>query len=582
MPLVPLPLVLLPLVLLAGCAASAPPQIACDSAGVTVTGEGIRRVEVWSDGLRVARRAVAGLAEARVVVDVVGGVEVRVRTGEEHVLTCVVEESGDAAVDVRFAAPAGQGMRPLAGGEQTFVAFEGAPAEVAVVVTARRPGVAEVRLGERTQRLTLGVAGQREVVRGPLPADGPMTVSVRADGFAESVVLRPVAVAADAVASTLAVTRVVFPSDEGGGADPARPEGRVTLPGAGWTRLLRWLDLGARGEGEEVPWSFFAVTLANASGHDLDVEVRSRVLGDEGPAAAFRPVVRDADGGTGIVSALVRVPAGSEATARLPLFVHDDALPEGASEFDHVLTVTPLGLSTPVVERREALHVSRGSSWVALGFALALIAACLGVGSALVGLPRWLRTWSTGDLTTIAVFATLGFVVTAATALLSSGVAALLGPFSMLVTGLVSDCLRSALLATLVVLLPRRGTATVFLLIGWLMQGVALGAFSPTDFVFVGSRIFWLEGFLWLAGLTRGTAWRDGSALGRFLRLSCGFAGASLLSMAGSIASQIVLFRLYYAAWFVALMLALPGFTYDVLACLLATSFAASLRKVQA
>ena len=52
--------------------------------------------------------------------------------------------------------------------------------------------------------------------------------------------------------------------------------------------------------------------------------------------------------------------------------------------------------------------------------------------------------------------------------------------------------------------------------------------------------------------------------------------------MAGAIASQIVLFRLYYATWFVVLMLALPGFLYDVLACALATAFAASLRRVQA
>lgn len=574
--------VLLALLLLAGCAGPAsPPGVACDASGVTVTGEGIQRVEVWSDGQRLARRRAAGIGEARVAVALDGVVEVRVRAAEDHVLSCVVEPERDGAVDVRFAAPAGQAMRPLVSGEQTFVAFEGAEAEVAVMVTARRPGDVEVRIGDRVESIRLGVAGQREVVRAPLPPEGTTRLQVRAEGVDEEVLLKPARVAASEAEATLSVSSVVFPSDEGGGADPARPAGRVTLPGAGWTGLLRRFDLGARGEGEEVPWSFFAVTLTNAGPHPLDVEVRSRVEDADGPAAAFLPVVRDADGGTGIVSALVRVPAGGEALARLPLFVHDAELAEGASSYEHVLSVTPLGLAEPVLERSEPLHVSRGSSWVALGFALALISACFGVGSAILGLPRWLRTWSTADLTTIAVFATLGFVVTAGTALLSSLVSTLLGPFSMLVTGLVSDCLRSALLATLVVLLPRRGTATVFLLVGWLMQGVALGAFSPTDFVFVGSRIFWLEAFLWVAGLTRGGGWRDGSAVSRFLRLAGGFAGASLLSTAASIASQIVLFRLYYAAWFVGLLLALPGFTYDVLACLLATSFAASLRRVQ-
>ncbi len=567
--------------LIAGCGEVAPPVVSCDDRGVDVSGDGpISRVEVWRDGVRLARRVLPqDSREARLDVSL-GEVEVEVRSWAPELVALRCTPTTRGPLDIRVAVPAGQELRPFpVDGSLSWVAFEGADADYAVVITARRPGRAILELDGERLTVDLPVAGQREVLTRPLSLR-PTTLRVL-EPSARSVILQPVNVSAATVEDILRVVSVDFPTDPSGASDLGRPSGRVTLPGKGWTKVLAATGLGVRGRDRELPWASHAVTLANAGEQPLDVVLESRVLDDEGPAPAFLPVVRDVDGGTGIVSGLLRVPAGAEATAVLPLFVDEERLAEGASAFRHEVRVTPIGLSEPVLVETAPLVVSRGNSWVALGFGLALLAAVFGVGSALVGVPRWLRAWSTSELTTIAVFATLGFVVTAATAVVSSGLAAVLGPFSMLLTGLLSDCLRSALLATLVVLLPRRGTATVFLLLGWLMQGVALGAFSPTDFVFVGARIFWLELFLWLAGLTRGGAWRDGSALSRFTRLAAGFAGASLLSMAGSLASQIVLFRLYYAAWFVLLMLALPGFLYDVLACVLATSFAASLREVQ-
>jgi len=578
----PAVLSILAIVSLVGCAEPMEPAVVCTSEGVRVTGQGLVRVEVIHDGLRLARRTLDGVSEAFVSAPMPAGerVQVRVVAGREFALGC--EAPSSEALTVQLAAPAGQQLVPLTDGDHPFGAFEGAAHELALVVTASQPRVVEVFIGGESLRVQLTVAGQREVVTRPLPIDAPTQLRVVSAGYSRVARLMPSVVAVGDVAGVLRLVEQAFPTDAAGDVDLARPQGRVTLPGRAWTRVRQWAGLGVRGRDRELPWGWRSVTLANGGARDLDVVLRSRVLRDGQPAPAFRPVVRNRDGSSGVVSALLRVPAGGEATGVLPLFVHEGRLPEGATEFEHELTVAPLGIEAAILTDRQPLQVSRGSSWVALGFAVALLAAVLGVGSALLGVPRWLRTFSTADLTTIAVFATLGFVITAATAVLSSGLAAVLGPFSMLVTGLLSDCLRSALLATLIVLLPRRGTATLFLLLGWLMQGIALGAFSPTDFVFVGSRIFWLEGFLWIAGLTRGGAWRDGSAATRFARLTVGFAGASLLSMAGAIASQIVLFRLYYAAWFVVLMLALPGFLYDVIACALATSFAASLRRVQA
>jgi hypothetical protein len=161
------------------------------------------------------------------------------------------------------------------------------------------------------------------------------------------------------------------------------------------------------------------------------------------------------------------------------------------------------------------------------------------------------------------------------------GVAAALGPFSILLTALVDDALRYALLATLITLLPRPGTVALAALTSWLLSGAALGALSPLDLVFIGNRVIWLEGCLWLAGITRDPAWLDEGAVKRWVRLAAAFGIASLATTATGIVLHAVLYRLFFAGWYVALLLAGPGFVYVLLACGFAVPFADSLRKIQ-
>jgi hypothetical protein len=179
------------------------------------------------------------------------------------------------------------------------------------------------------------------------------------------------------------------------------------------------------------------------------------------------------------------------------------------------------------------------------------------------------------------VFGTLAFVVSAASALVSTGLGAVLGPFQTFLTAIFDDALRYALLATLVTLIPRPGVLALSVIVAWLMRGFALGGFNPTDALNVFGHIFWLESCMWAVGVTRSGAWRDGHRVARFLRLGAGFATASLLSALGGLLVHMVLFRLFYAGWYVAALLALPGFLYVWTACLLATGFADSLRRVE-
>ena len=64
--------------------------------------------------------------------------------------------------------------------------------------------------------------------------------------------------------------------------------------------------------------------------------------------------------------------------------------------------------------------------------------------------------------------------------------------------------------------------------------------------------------------------------------LSLGFGLASIASALPGLVTAAVLYRLYFAAWYVLLIALVPGFLYVVLACWMATGFASSLRKVEA
>ena len=92
--------------------------------------------------------------------------------------------------------------------------------------------------------------------------------------------------------------------------------------------------------------------------------------------------------------------------------------------------------------------------------------------------------------------------------------------------------------------------------------------------LYLTGHLFVLEASLWVFGLTRG---RPLSAL----RLSAAFATSFSTSIATALAFNVVLYRLFYAEWYVALNIGLSGIVYPVLATFLAIPVARSLRMVE-
>lgn len=381
------------------------------------------------------------------------------------------------------------------------------------------------------------------------------------------------------LAKEVAITDVVFPATETGARDLVRPADRVTLPSPWWRDVLDHSLLGVRARDEFTAWAWTAVRLGNTGAAPVDVVVRSRVLGPDGwPDPAFRPRVRSADDGTGNTSVLLRVPPGG-ATATLPLYVEEGGL--GGGPWTRVIEVMPVGASTPLVRDEAPLFVSRSSSWVAAGLVVTLTASLAGIAMVLGRARRWLREMDTAALVTVALFASLSFVVGTVGQLFGLGAAAAAGPFATLVTGIVDDALQATLIGALVTVLPRPGAATLTVLVAWLLRGIATGTLSPMDVAFVSCRIATLEGGLWLVGLTRGGAWRDAPRWQRVLRLGLGLSVGSLAGTAASLVLHSALFRLYFAPWYVGMVLAGPGFLYVLAAAGVADTVATQLRRVE-
>ncbi len=553
---------------------------AVDGGFAVSASEPLVRVTLERDGVPlVKRRLPAPTAELTVAYDwEQGRYDVVAATARESVRVGVDAPAPSASVTVQ--APVGSAPRAVEDGDLVELQLvEGETVQVAVRATARTAGTLSVRVGDQLQQRAAR-AGEDLLLLTRIDAATSGTVTTP-DGV-RHFELAPRTVSREDLAEELAVARTAFPVGASGGVDLARPQGRVTLPAGWWRTLMDTFDLGFRARDDHLPWAWRDITLRNDGSETRDVVVTQRVLLGDDHDPVFRPQMRGVDDGTGRTSALLRVPALSEATARLPVFVDDDRLGPGVPAPRVLETrVSLLGTSGHVAEHRVPLYISRGSDVASLGVAGAFAMALAGVVLLALRLRRWLAA-PTSELVTIALFASLMFVVGVASQLVGLGFAAVLGPFSSVFTALIDDALRYALLATLIGLLPRPGVAALATLLVFLLRGMALGSLDPVGLIYVMARIAWLEGALWLFGLTRGRSWLDRPRTTRLLTVTLGFSLAAVCSAATGLVLHVVLYRLFLAPWYVAMILLGPNLLYVALACWLATGFGDALRRVEA
>lgn len=476
-------------------------------------------------------------------------------------------------VSLSLQVPVGQASQPLFESEPNVVVVaEGEEAEASLDLTAHQAGTVALTIGQDTFTRTLTV-GQRESIGFQLRGDTAITATAGelSSDFRVTVVPRSEA----SLAEDIRVVERVFPATKSGEPEAARPRDRVQIQSAPVERLLRRYALGYRARDREVPWAHEAVTLENNGETPINVVLTSRILLDGEPDTMFAPRVRQGVDPSGRVRVLLRVPAGEAATAVLPVFLDERVMSTQPDlrPRSRELTVSMVGRQDPLLVDTAQVFVSRGDLRRAGALAGLVFLAGLGWLWAVSQLPKWLKAAPVGDLLLVALFGALAYSASAGAFLLSTTVGMLLGPFAALVTGLFDTVLRYAMWITVLQLRPRVGTASLVLLVSWLVSVVTFGSVGPMELISAGFKMLLLEGLLWTTGVTR-------LHQGKVLPITLSLAVSSALGVAATYLMLSVFYRMYFAGWFVALMVAIPGFLYVLLAGLASKPFSRAVREI--
>lgn len=540
--------------------------------------EEIVRVRVIADGgAPILDRLLPAPVRSVRLDGIPGGQSVRVEavfeSGRSGTLV-VKTEPERGRLRVRLEAPLGQSVIDAAG-EHTVPVLAGTTMPGAFHIEASAPGVATVLAGEVQATHTFVTAGERwhwpfsvqagESVRVQVDDDGPHTITV----------IRAEAVPEDELRSALQLVDRAFPADVRGEPDPGRTSGRIELASPALAAFVRRFGQSLRVRDPEIPWAYEGVTLRAAPGRDVHVLLQLHVEDADGrPLPAFRPPTRDdATTGGGSIG-IVRVPAGGEAVAVLPVFLDDRIAETGLVQ--RRLTIRPLGAAQALLDDRRSTWVDRPPSWVWTAFLGSVLAGIVGGVTLLIRLGPVLRRQSATEAVTLALFAGLRFAVSTVSQLSSILLAAALGPLAPIVVGAFDDTLRGTILAVLFSLIRRPGVGSTLVLLSSVMGWLTLGGLQPADILFVGCHALWLEGAAWLSGVTRGED-RGPPSTGR---LWATIVPASALSVLTGISLHVVLYRLHFAPWYATLAVLTQGLLYPALGVWLSRPLVRALREM--
>lgn len=304
------------------------------------------------------------------------------------------------------------------------------------------------------------------------------------------------------------------------------------------------------------PSAFQTVTLVNRLDKDLPVILSTHVTSAGGERVEFlhRPS-SIAGSGDRIVTMLQ---AGSASRITVPIFVdHDTALP---GNYTRDISVNLAGNGILLAGERRPLQLSRTPDLALMVTALAVLLTVATFGYAAFRGSSFLARFTTRQIILLALVAAASVVlVNLPVFFLASITFSLLGPLGFLVDALLTEFLYGALLVALISIVPRQGVCSLVAGIRFLLGGVLLGMITPVGALHTAVSALALETAVWLSGVARRGRRR---AVNIRLLLLFGTANA-LISWVGFQLS-IILFRLHYADWYVALSVVVGGFVYSL------------------
>ncbi|MCE2413209.1 hypothetical protein J4G07_04345 [Candidatus Poribacteria bacterium] len=387
------------------------------------------------------------------------------------------------------------------------------------------------------------------------------------------------------IAEHLSIESIEMPTDAMGAADPKQREDTIYYP----RPLFSWLRTAQTNAFE--PTTYQTVRLRNRGEETIHVVVSSTNTDtNTGETIVFLAPPETANGGMNRSVAFASLPGGTITEIPLPIYFHPAYLSQGKAEqaipgeYERGVTVKVWGSDATILREQRPLHLIVPNQQALLVSLLAIVSSCLGFAIVLRFHKRLFASFTTKHLIVIALFSTTVFVaVMVPSTLFLNLVSAILGPFSVLLTGLINETLYYALLTALLIYItgdPRnaetrnhvraKGSGVILLVsaVRLLLGGVTFGLFTPMAIVYTGTSVLLLEtGFL-LVRSRNLLAWA----------VVLGICDA--LSVYVDFQLSILFYRLFYADWYIVLRILIEGFVYTFIGVLLGARLGRGLWRV--
>ena len=255
----------------------------------------------------------------------------------------------------------------------------------------------------------------------------------------------------------------------------------------------------------------------------------------------------------------------------LPLYVDYFKILEG----DYTLRVTVTGGEQEKIQE-VPLTIAKKHSLGFLAVCVSLLCFLL-LLLLLLRLKRCLRLIGARGAITVALFAAVSFGgIALPSTILGDLIHALLGPFSGLLTGLLSGVMQYLLVMSLLVLYRKSGVLTLLYLVKYMLSGVMFGHFTPLGMLSMAVSVIVLELLLYFGGFYRKPVVTGRYMAGMALLLGLGDALISFINLE----QMMFFYRLYYADWYLVMYMFVNGLLYSSIGCWLGYKTGLKLQQV--
>ncbi|WP_188399889.1 hypothetical protein [Sporomusa sp. GT1] len=420
---------------------------------------------------------------------------------------------------------------------------------------------------------------------------GRYTATVTAGGNTQQIPVTVGTGTGDA-AAPVTLAGMVLPLDKDGKTDDRVGRNVLVLRDRQWD-YYKNLFIGKGASNQEIeaihPVTHLGVDIVNPAGvqklvivtvHLLDAADRQPVSGLFTPGATNEDVDGGAlDGHKEYLEMFTALNGDSRQRLQLPVYADERNLTGG----DYILRAELSdGVKAPLLYE-VSLTIIKKDNKALIVVSSAALAVLTGLLLSLKRLRQVLAVLKTRWLVTIALFGAAAFaVVNVPSTLLNDFFHILLGPFGFLITGLFSSIFLYMMVVALVILIPQPGVVALMTVVRMLLGMLAFGQISPIGLLSYGLHALLLELLIYGSGMYGWLQQREDNPIPwdkiALLAVSC--AVADTIAAYVSLQAMAFLYRMYYAAWYIALVLLFNGFIYTIIGAVCGTALGKRLARV--